>query len=263
MGVDNGALWLEYPGTALPKRYYPGISPGRGLHDLMLSFSPDKDGVAVRWSFDAQARKQTPIPAFSASFDQLVVGGDSSAAGVWDALGLCYDDVGGPPPFLAASLFRIHGESIKAASGFESGLGGDFIAYGKVVATPFSVLMDAGSGIGFRGDLATDKGLTIVVSARSGSFSLDLNLPDGSPFLVIGSDGSVRDASGLLLASLREEPKLFSMTLSKGDRTIEIRGPGGSAQVIRLDLPPRLKPSLTSASSADLASYWIATNTDT
>jgi len=263
VGLDQGSLWLEYQGGGLPQRFYPGISPGRDLHDLMLSFSPDKDGVSVVWSIDASSRKQTLIPNCELRYDRLIVGGASSATAVWDALGLCYDDVGGPPSFLAASLFRTDGERLLAANGFESSSGDGLVTSGKVKFRPFSATLASGASLGIRDELPTGSGLVMSFGLRSGAFNLVLARSDGSLFLTIGSDGSIRDGTGLLRASLREEPRRFSLSLSKVDKGIEISGVDGPAEVIDLQLPARITASIVGSAAANLESFWIASNSDT
>lgn len=263
LGLERGALWFEFQQGGLPHRVTPGLFLSRGLHDLMLSFSPEKDGLSIQWSLDAGLRKQTLIPNGGLRYERMVVGGASSATAVWDALGLCYDDIGGPPSLFAASLFRSEGEKLLAANGFESGIGDVLVTNGNVKFRSFSVTLAAGTNLGIRDELPTDAGLTMSFGLRSGAFNLVLTRLDGSLFMTIGSDGSIRDGSGLSLASILEDPHRFSISLTKTSNGIGLSGIDGQANIVELQLPTRLKASLVSSASTTLESYWIASNADT
>jgi hypothetical protein len=193
----------------------------------------------------------------------MIVGGASSATAVWDALGLCYDDIGGPPSLFAASLFRAEGERLLAANGFESGVGDGLVTIGNVKFRPFSMTLAAGANLGIRDELPTDTGLTMSFGLRSGAFNLVLNRSDGSLFMTIGSDGTIRDGNGLFIASVQEEPRRFSISLTKTSNGIGISGTDGQARIVELQLPIRIKASLTIGSPTVLESYWIASNSDT
>ncbi|HUX37086.1 MAG TPA: hypothetical protein VMV44_04220 [Rectinemataceae bacterium] len=252
IGLDGGALWLEYPGMGSSKVLLPGIQVGKGVHDLMLSFMPDKDGTLVVWSLDAAPRVRTHIPAFDARFDRLLVGGDSSASAVWADLGLCYDDVAAPPPLFLSALFRIEGDRLLAGAGFESGPGPDFTALGSTKARPYAFSLSAGSSLSSVRDFPTEAGLAVALGRLSGAFRLNLLGPGGATLLSVDSDGGMRDASGKALAAVAELGQGFVFSLSKGDAGLEVRGSDGSPRLIPLSLPDRVRLSIACDSQAVL-----------
>jgi len=262
LGLDGGSLWLAYPNSGITRKVFPGIVPGKGIHDLMLSFSPAKDGVSILWSFDDEPRTVTLVPTFDERFDELAVGGDSSVSATWEALGFCYDDAEPPPSLFASSLFRIEGERVIVAEGFESGPGNDLVATGSTTSRPFSLSLGPGSTLGTAADLPTAGGLDFAVGLRSGTATLVLKAPDGTVLLSITAEGRVRDASGNLLASIPEDKRRLVVEISKGDSGIEIRGASDSAKSLDLTLPQDLRAFVAGDPTATVESFVVASSPD-
>ena len=258
IGLEDGALWLEYPGMASSKPLLPGLLVGKGVHDLELSFIPEKAGSLVVWSLDGGARARSFIPAFDPPrFDRLLVGGESSASAVWADLGLCYDDALAPPALFLSSLFRLDGDSLLAGSGFESGPGSDFALSGATKARPYAFTLSAGSAIASVRDFPTGGGLTFSIGRLSGTFRLNLLGPGGETLLSVGSDGGISDASGNPLATIAETGRGFVFSISKGDSGFEVRGSDASPKPLSLKLPERVRFSVASDSQAGLESLAV------
>lgn len=255
LGLEEGALGLAYPGMADPgQRLEPELSLSPGPHDLLLSFIPRKDGYELVWTLDGTGHLRSSLPAFSASFVSLSLGGEGSATAVWDGFGLCYDGASGPPPLLASSLFRLEGGRLFAATGFESQPGSDFSLSGKSRLQGLSLALDDGASIATSRALPTASGLRISASLRSGGLRLELRKPDGSLFLSVSGGGELRDAGGSRLGNLGEGKRAFELSLSLSDKGIELRGQDGLVLSLQGELPEQLRPLVVSEGGLSLES---------
>lgn len=262
IGVDQGSLWLEYPGMGDAARVVPGIVLSKGFHDLMLSFSSVKSGVSVVWSLDGGTRTRVTVPEFSARFDDLAVGGPSSAAAIWDGLGLSYDDGEGPPRLFAWDRYRLDGSRVLLASGFEGGIGSGLSSSGALNLRPLSVALEAGASLSSSADFATSSGIAISIGLRSGAFVLELRDPSNALVASISSDGRVADSSGNQLASVAQNRSGFSISITKDDKGLEARGSDGVSVRIAPTSPVRLRPVIVCNASAVIDSLEIALPSD-
>jgi hypothetical protein len=257
VGFDEKGLYAEFKKDGLAAKSRPGRILDKGPHDVMVSFIPGDGFASVLWTIDGKRYPSPHLSLVGPLFSELDLGGQGSATAIYDAIGVTLDGGNGPPALFASSIYRMTGDSLVVAEGFESEPGKGLVLRGSGTASAFSYSLDSGSSIALGDLLASNKAISIETAWHDGSLRLEAEDRYGSQLFAVGSDGSVVDTGGRVLGTLQATTHQAGLTLSQVDGAWGLSNLDGAKVTLGFDLPKNIRIVLFADSAVSIDSLVV------
>ncbi len=220
-----------------------------GLHDIALSFEPEKDRFVLVWNIDGERYASPSLPALLLPEGaSAMLGGGKSLSAVYDEFALS-DDAEGQLPFFRAGAERHWRTDLQLGEGFEeSELPETATFEGTSTLVPRAFTIKGIGSLSFLKDLSLSRPLAFDIDYAEKKGNLVAAIQsDGGPFISIAASGEIRLASGVILGLLRPtDDSRLAFTIKSTPDGVEVAAIGGlaAARVTVKQAPKNLRLSL-------------------